>query len=812
MSRSICIHGHFYQPPRENPWLEEVEVQDSAYPYHDWNRRVTSECYKPNTASRILDKKERIVDILNNYSRISFNFGPTILSWMEEKEPEVYQAIIEADKKSRERFSGHGSAIAQCYNHVIMPLASTRDKITQVIWGIADFENRFDRKPEGMWIPETAVDVETLDIMAEQGIKYTILSQHQAKRIRKKGEKKWYDLEEKEDLVDPKRPYLCTLPSGREITIFYYDMSVSKAVAFENILNNGEDFANRLTESFVEGEETSQIVNIATDGESYGHHHEHGEMALSYCLHFIESNDLAEITNYGEYLEKHPPDWETEILENSSWSCVHGIERWRGDCGCSTGGRPGWNQSWRKPLREALEWLKGELDRIYADNMAEFTDEPWKIRNRYIRAINERSEENMDDFFESQFSREIKIEERSRILKLLEIERNGMLMFTSCGWFFSDISGVETVQIIMYASRALQLGEEIERGDLGTDFESKLSLAESNMKSHGNGKNIYRKMVKPARLDLLRVCGHYAVSSIFRNYSKVHHLYFYTVKQNQFEILNIGNLTLALGNVNIRSRITLDSGEFSFAVLHMGDHNMLGGVEKNKPYQDFKSISDEIRENFEKTDIPEMIRLIDNNFRDHNYTLWHMFRDEQRDVVDRLLMPTIKEAEDQYRKHFENYYPIVIFMKELDIPIPRHLRLVVDLVVNSDLVKVLSEEEIDNDYLESVVKLVEKTDPNMDVKNISLLAKKRVTEQMRKLQDNPDDESRMEGIVNLLKTFKRLDLDINFREAQNILFDMNIRHFRKILEKFDEDEADEASRRKVDLFRELGDELGVNVH
>ena len=187
MEHYVCIHGHFYQPPRENPWLEEVELQDSAYPYHDWNERITEECYRPNMASRILGPDRKIIDIVNNYSKISFDFGPTLLSWLERHAPDVYQGVIDADKKSQERFSGHGAAIAQAYNHIIMPLANSRDKRTQIAWGIYDFEHRFGRKPEGMWLPETAVDLETLDILAEYGIKFTILSPHQAKRVRSIG-------------------------------------------------------------------------------------------------------------------------------------------------------------------------------------------------------------------------------------------------------------------------------------------------------------------------------------------------------------------------------------------------------------------------------------------------------------------------------------------------------------------------------------------------------------------------------------------------------------------------------------------------
>src|SRR5262249_23746878 len=246
----LCIHGHFYQPPRESPWLEAIELQESAHPYHDWNERVAAECYARNAASRILDDNKRIVRITNNYSKISFNFGPTLLSWIEGKDQALYQAILEADAVSSKTFSGHGSALAQCYNHPIMPLANERDKLTQVVWGISDFQHRFGREPEGMWLPETAVDLSTLEILAKLGIKFTILAPSQARRVRKIGGRTWR--ETCNGRIDPTMSYLVRLPSGRTISIFFYDDPISRAVAFERLLTNGEQFAQRLLGAFSE--------------------------------------------------------------------------------------------------------------------------------------------------------------------------------------------------------------------------------------------------------------------------------------------------------------------------------------------------------------------------------------------------------------------------------------------------------------------------------------------------------------------------------------------------------------------------------
>ena len=485
MSRFVCIHGHFYQPPRENPWLEEVETEDSAYPYHDWNERITAECYAPNATSRILDSNKKIIDIVNNYAKISFNFGPTLLAWLEQNNKEVYQAILKADKESMNRFSGHGSAIAQVYNHIIMPLANSRDKHTQVIWGIKDFISRFGREPEGMWLPETAVDLETLEILAEQKIKFTILSPKQASRIKPVNDTQWTDVSR--GGIDTSMPYLCRLPSGESIAIFFYDEAISQEIAFSNLLENGEVFANRMIRYFSQYQKPSGLLNIASDGETYGHHHRFGDMALAYALYLIESKNLARITIYGEYLSKNPPTHQVEIIENTSWSCTHGVERWRDDCGCCTTGSivqmPVSNpvvqttardrpitvkscglvsrQKWRSPLREAMNWLRQTLVSLFNDRMSQFVTDPWQARDDYIDIILNRSPQNIELFFSKHAIRTLSEKEKVEVLKLLEIQRNGMLMYTSCGWFFDDISGIESVQVLRYACRAMQLVREV---------------------------------------------------------------------------------------------------------------------------------------------------------------------------------------------------------------------------------------------------------------------------------------------------------------------------------------------------------------
>ncbi|MBI3322296.1 MAG: DUF3536 domain-containing protein [Candidatus Omnitrophica bacterium] len=480
MMRFVCIHGHFYQPPRENPWLEEIEAQPSAHPYHDWNERITAECYGPNAWA-------------GNYARISFNFGPTLLSWMERKQPRVYQGILEADRESRQRFSGHGSAIAQAYNHMIMPLANSRDRLTQVVWGVRDFERRFGRKPEGMWLPETAVDTGTLEALAGQGIAYTVLAPHQARRVRQPGGE-WQDVDGEK--VDTTAAYTAPLPSGRRIHLFFYQGPVSRAVSFEGLLREGKQLAHRMEGAFARDKEGPQLVHIATDGENYGHHHHFGEKALSVCLLALEVEGKARLTNYGEFLAAHPPSQEVEIAEKTSWSCSHGIDRWWSDCGCRAGKHPHWNQAWRTPLRNALDWLRDMAAPLYEAGAGGLLKDPWAARDRYIDVVMDRSADSVERFFSEQAAQRLSEPERVAALKLLELQRNAMLMYTSCGWFFDDLAGIEAVQVLQYAARVIQLGEEMFSQPLEPGFLKILSEARSNAHGNPDGRQVWEHSVR----------------------------------------------------------------------------------------------------------------------------------------------------------------------------------------------------------------------------------------------------------------------------------------------------------------------------
>jgi len=806
LNRFVCIHGHFYQPHRENPWLDEVEVQDSAYPYHDWNERVTTECYARNAAARILDDNRHILDIVNNYSKISFNFGPTLLSWMQDKDPEIYAAVLEADRLSQQYFSGHGSAMAQVYNHIIMPLANTKDKRTQIIWGIKDFESRFKRKPEGMWLAETAVDIESLDLMAEQGIKFTVLAPHQAKRI-KQGDQDmlWRDVSVAK--VDPRVPYRCYLPSGRQISIFFYDGPIAQGVAFEGLLNNGEHFARRLTDDFSASNPNAQVMNIATDGETYGHHHKFGDMALAYCLHYIESNKLAQLTIYGEFLKKFPPTQEVEIVENSSWSCIHGIERWRADCGCSTGGQSGWNQRWRAPLRQSLDWLRDQLAPLYEVQMAAFTNDPWGARDKYIEVILDRSEEKMGKFLQNIAGRPLKEDEKIKILKLLEIQTNAMLMYTSCGWFFNEVSGLESVQILKYAARAIQLAKDVASIDLEEGFTYRLASVISNVPEFKDGAQIYRTMVKPSVVDLLRVGAHYAMTSLFEQYATQTNMYSYTVKSEQYDLKEAGRLRLALGRAVVRSKDTWEQATVCFAVLHLGDHNFIGGVDCLS-VDEFTKMRTLMTNAFLESDIPSVIGIIKDYFKYHNYSLWHLFKEEQQKILNQVLSSTMDDIETSFRQIYDHHYPLMQIKNEISLPLPRMLMTVVEFVLNRDISAVLEAEDVDIKRFKQLVEEMKRWSFKRDQANFAFLASGRISSLMKRLSDYPDNIHLLDKIIIILELLGQLSLDLDLWKAQNIYFAMGRKIYPEIASQAG---GDELAARWVKLFEQLGENLLVKI-
>ncbi|UCE78118.1 MAG: DUF3536 domain-containing protein [Nitrospiraceae bacterium] len=808
MERYLCIHGHFYQPPRENPWLEAIEIQDSAYPYHDWNERVTAECYAPNAASRILNDEKRIIDISSNYSRLSFDFGPTLLSWLEIYAADIYRAVLEADKKSIEWRSGHGNAIAQIYNHLIMPLSNKRDKQTQVIWGIKDFEKRFQRFPEGMWLSETAVDIETLEVLAEHGIRFTLLAPHQAHRVRKLGTGKWKDVSDAR--VDPTMAYLCRLPSGRSITIFFYDGPISQAVAFEKLLSSGEAFADRLNTGFSDARSWSQIMNIATDGETYGHHHRFGDMALAYSLDYIEGTGMAILTNYGEYLERFPPTYEVQIIERSSWSCVHGIERWKSDCGCNTGGNPEWNQEWRAPLRDALDWLRDQLSVRYENRIKDYLNDPWSARDEYIDVILDRSRDNVMKYIKKFSKHNIENGDVVTILKLLEIQRHAMLMYTSCGWFFDDLSGIETIQVIQYAGRALQLYEDVENDmDLEKSFLEKLAASRSNLYHDKNGADLYQKYVKPSKVDFEGVGAHYAVSSLFEDYADTESIYCYDVKKEDYQKVHAGDKSMAVGKIMVSSNITWRSEELSFAVLHLGSHDLNGGVHAFVGEEEYQTMKDEMMSSFEAGSFSDIVRSIDAHFETHNYSLRDLFRDEQRKILNLNISSVLEEFQTTYRHMYEHNIILMNFLREACMPIPHAFFTAAEFILNSDIQRAFREDDLDIPRIESIVNEAKTWNIPLHSVELEFIIRQKIEMLMNDIRENPINSSKLITMQEILKLLRSIPLEINLWSVQNIYFELAQEKYHDLLSQLQPE--DEGASRWADAFKQLGDVLNFDL-
>ena len=770
----VCIHGHFYQPPRENPWLETVETQDSAAPYHDWNERICAECYATNGAARIVNNRNQITRIVNNYSRISFNFGPTLLSWLKENAPRTYQMILDGERRSRKNFKGHSSAMAQVYNHVIMPLANRRDRMTQIRWGIADYQSHYGIAPEGMWLAETAADSESLELMAQHGIKFTVLAPHQCSRIRSlKNGDDWTATPNAS--VDTTRPYLMRFDSGVSIAIFFYNGPMSRAIAFEGLLNSGENYAARLKSGFTSSADP-QLVHVATDGESYGHHHRHGEMALAYALGLLEQDKNVRLANYGMYLAQFPPEYECQIVEDTSWSCAHGVERWRSDCGCN-GGRSGWNQQWRTPLREGLDELRDALIPLTEQEGARLFKDVWAARDAYIDVILDRSPEVVDEFLRAHQRQRLGPSERVRALELMEMQRHTQLMYTSCAWFFDDVSGIETVQILAYAARVLQLAQRLfgsQASALEPALLQRLAEAHSNDPAAGDGARLYREKVSNLHLGLEQVTAHYAISSMFSSFADETDLFCYRMRRISYDIFTSGRGRLALGRARVINTITERDQTFSFAVLHFGDQNITAAV---KRYADddatgFEEFKKQVSEFVLRADFPEVIRQLDRYYGHVDYTLTSLFTDEQRRIINIILNSTLWNIENSLTTIYEDHASLLHYLSQSGLPKPAALTLAAGFAINAGLRRALEGDPIDEAQLRSFLSLAKADQVQLETTTLSYIADQRMKRSMVELQMSQGSLEMLDRALNLARILIELPFELNLWQAQNIWYEI----------------------------------------
>ena len=775
----LCIHGHFYQPPRENPWINEIEYQASASPYHDWNERITRECYGPNTRARLHGEHGHILKLINNYEYMSYDFGPTLLSWLEKAHPWIYGQILAADRLSRERFQGHGNALAQVYNHIIMPLATRRDKLTQIRWGLADFKYRFGRPAEGMWLSETAVDTETLILMAEEGVKFTVLSPTQAQSVRPlTGSAKdipWQDV--RGGRINPTRPYRVLLGRGERpfIDVFFYDGPVSRAVAYEKLLASGEDLLARIEEAFGAHNDGPELVSLATDGESYGHHFKFGDLALSWLFHHIEQGGEIKSTNYGLFLEKFPPLDEVKIVENSSWSCVHGVERWRADCGCSVSQTPEWNQAWRAPLREGLDWLADELRGVFEERGGRLFKDPWKARDEYITLFLNSTAQERERFIRRHGLRSLGQEEQVEVFQLLEFQRMALYMFTSCGWFFDDISGLEPVQVLKYAARAMELAKPWANKDLESGLMKYLSKARSNDSDYRDGKDVYDVQVRPIRIDPSRSMAHYALAGLAEGVPRAGGLFSETVRPLSELRLTEGDVKAALGQAEV---VEVGTGRvFKKVYLALcgetGKLNCLVGPDAGG--FDLEKIAGEIRQTLASypNKAEDVFRTYVAEVR--KYGSEDLMPDTLKTFLEDMVLSLNCRNRDYIRKHdafLENVFSLYRETGESVPPIPEDL---LPILLNDELERFFSSDQekhtIDRTRLYSLCAQAKSLKMVLNDQSIREKSQDYLVSEMNRLASTPDTIS-IKNVIGFLNMAEDLNLKPDLWECQNMFYDL----------------------------------------
>ncbi len=758
----ICIHGHFYQPPREDPWLEEIEFQKSALPFHDWNERITAECYFPNAYARRIDGKGQIIKIVNNYEKISFNFGPTLLLWLRKHKLEVLHKIIEADQKSCLAYHGHGNAIAQVYNHIIMPLANYRDKVTQTKWGIAAFKYFFGRYPEGMWLAETAVDNETLKVLAQHKIKFTILAPRQAAAIRRIGEKEWQEVDETN--LDITMPYRCYLNREHYIDIFFYHGALSQGIAFGGLVQNGDHLAHHLEQTFGENE-SSQILSVATDGETFGHHWKFAEMALAYVIDYFSEHPQISFINFGAYLARFSPMYEVKIKENTSWSCVHGIDRWRDDCGCCTGAHPGWNQKWRKPLRNSLNWLRDQIDILFEKEGKRFFKDPWKARDDYIDIVLDPRPKTKDNFLGHHTLTSLNENQRIDALKLLEMQYYGQLMFTSCGWFFDDISGLEARQNLRYASRVIQLAKDFGL-ELESEFVKRIKEAKSNMAKYGDGAQIYNTLVKPKLYDLKRLAVHFSFSHLFEEPPCDNTFYTARIKLKERRSEEASGNLLLFDHMEISHIRTEEKQELITIVLFLGALDLLGtALPVNQ--KEFGKILFSLFKNLSFYEVKD--KIIQNS---PYYGIHDVFFDNRRQLATLLVEEKLQALNNAYLEFYQENKSLMFALKELHIPLPETFIGIARTVLENILYEEYRKElEGQPNQLRRAIKETEELGINIDTTRLSKLLGEFIKDKLHRFLET-FDLNHIKKINSALSLCGQLCQKLDLWSIQNLFWDL----------------------------------------
>ncbi|MCT7949840.1 DUF3536 domain-containing protein [Ancylothrix sp. C2] len=801
----ITIHGHFYQPPRENPYLDAIERQPSATPFHDWNERILHECYRPNAFARILNDRGEVVGIVNNYEYLSFNIGPTLMTWLERHDPEVYGRILEADRKSAERLNGHGNAIAQVYNHIIMPLANKRDKATQIRWGKEDFRARFGRDPEGMWLAETAVDYPTLEVLIEEGIKFIVLAPSQAQRCRliptpEIVDPEWHEVGGAQ--IDPTRPYRCYLnktaakvgekvafsqkKEERYIDIFFYDGPISRDMGFNDVLSSAGHLAGRLGLAIHGDHRPSQLISVATDGETFGHH----KYGTEKCLAYVFTEEFAKrdwtVTNYAHYLSLNAPTWEVELKPVTAWSCSHGVDRWQEDCGCGGGG--GWHQKWRRPLRDALNWLRDELIEVYEEQGRRFFRDVWAARDGYIGVIQDRNQENIARFLANYGCRELTPAETTDALRLLEMQRLALLMFTSCGWFFEELSRPEGVQILRYAARAIELAADVAGVQLENHFVELLAKAPSNVELFKDGAQVYRHQVLTSQISLQQVAAHYAISGLFTTYPKHERVYCYSADLKDYHLQRMGPLTLAAGQLQLCSEITLESTEFVFAVLHLGGWDFHCCIQPFTGRRSYVQMKEHLFDAIKEASAAGAILAMNEHFDGKYFSLRDLFAEERHRIMRLLSQETLLRLDQLYSQVYRDNYGVMMGFHRDELAVPQELQVAAEIALAhrclteaKELYHELCDLSSDSAYLglghltelEAIAKEANHLRCSLNIPEVKQTLEQLILRSLWHLLQGVDPQTaamQIERIERMIALGNLLHLDVSLERAQEVYY------------------------------------------
>ena len=825
----VTVHGHFYQPPRENPYLDAIERQSGAAPFHDWNERIHHECYRPNAFARVLNDRGELVGIVNNYEYLSFNIGPTLMSWLERHDVEVYQRILEADRNSCDRLNGHGNAIAQVYNHIIMPLANERDKYTQIRWGKEDFRSRFGRDPEGMWLAETAVDYATLEALVQNGIRFIILAPSQAQRCRflatnNDPNPEWHEVGGGQ--IDPTRPYRCYLKAGGVggdkgdkgdkgdnltsssssspasppyIDIFFYDGPISRDMGYSDVVYSSSHLAGRIGAAVRGDHRPAQLISVATDGETFGHHKGGTEKTLAYAFKEEFPSRGWTVTNFAHYLSLNPPTWEVELKSVTAWSCAHGVDRWQDDCGCGGGG--GWHQQWRRPLRDALNWLRDQLIFVYEEHGKQFFRDPWQARDEYILVIRDRSPENVSRFIESHQNHKLTSIEQVDALRLLEMQRHALLMFTSCGWFFEEISRPEGTQILRYAAHALELAEDVAGVQLEHGFIKRLALAPSNIDIFKDGAEVYRQQVLTAQVSFKQVAAHYAITSLFTNHkpetrsatsgqngaikcSLPYHkqVYCYTAYELDYQLQRLGSLTLAVGNLKLVSDITWESEHLVFAVLHLGGWDFHCCIKLDEARRTYTQLKEQVFAALQQASVAHTILVMAQLFGEEAYSLQNLFAEERHRLMRLLSQETLTRLDQLYTQLYRENYGILMAFHRDELAAPQELQVAAEIALGHRCMMTLRslEQDISNPLshgkhiveLEAIATEAKHLLCRMNIPEGKVMLEQLILRSLWQLLHDPNStfDADIQQLERLIDVGYQLNLGISLERSQELYF------------------------------------------